>query len=410
MKILWVCNKKPAIISRIQNQLVDCFGGWLDSMCENIVANSKNSIYICYPSNAFEQGENENIRFTGFENKNCESCFQKVVDTFVPDVIHIWGTEFSHTAKFIKICREKNLLDNTVISIQGLTSIYAEHYYEGLPFKTVYGFTLRDLIKRDNIKIGKKKFVKRGIFEKEALKITKNVIGRTDFDKSVIDYYNQNAKYYFCNESLRNSFYENAWDIKKIERHSIFVSQCSYPIKGLHFLLEAMPVILKKFPDAKIYTTGPDLNNLSFKEKLLQTSYQRYLRKLIKKYDLSKHICFLGRLSEKEMCDRYLKSNVFVSPSTIENSPNSLGEAMLLGCPAVASDVGGVKNMMLHEIEGFVYPTTASYMLGFYVNKIFEDDGLAVSISENAKKHAQTTHNREINFNKLMDIYGDMIK
>ena len=42
------------------------------------------------------------------------------------------------------------------------------------------------------------------------------------------------------------------------------------------------------------------------------------------------------------MCDRYLKSNLFVCCSAIENSPNSLGEAQLLGMPYVASFVGGV--------------------------------------------------------------------
>ena len=51
---------------------------------------------------------------------------------------------------------------------------------------------------------------------------------------------------------------------------------------------------------------------------------------------------FLGRLSAEGMKQAYLDANVFVMPSTIENSPNSLGEAMLLGVPCVAADVGGV--------------------------------------------------------------------
>ena len=69
------------------------------------------------------------------------------------------------------------------------------------------------------------------------------------------------------------------------------------------------------------------------------------------------------------MKERFLKSNVFVSPSTIENSPNSLGEAMLLGIPCISSDVGGVKNLLKHEEEGYVYQTDAPYMLAYYVKK-----------------------------------------
>ena len=63
---------------------------------------------------------------------------------------------------------------------------------------------------------------------------------------------------------------------------------------------------------------------------------------MIARLGISEHIEFTGMLDEKAMCDRYLKSNLFVCCSAIENSPNSLGEAQLLGMPYVASFVGGV--------------------------------------------------------------------
>ena len=138
------------------------------------------------------------------------------------------------------------------------------------------------------------------------------------------------------------------------------------------------------------------------------TSYQFYLRKLIYKLNIQNNITFLGILSEEEMASRYLKSNVFISASTIENSPNSLGEAMLVGCPVVASDVGGVKNMIVHNIEGYIYQSTAPYMLAYYVKEIFRNDELAKRFSKNAKKHAMITHNRVENTAKLLKIYQDM--
>ena len=129
------------------------------------------------------------------------------------------------------------------------------------------------------------------------------------------------------------------------------------------------------------------------------------VRNQIKKLGLEQNVSFLGVLNEEEMRDRFLKSHIFLSPSSIENSPNSVGEAMLLGMPVVSSDVGGVKNMLTHEKEGYVYQADAAYMMAYYIDKIFSDDELAVRLGENAHKHAMMTHDREKNFRTLMDIY-----
>lgn len=110
------------------------------------------------------------------------------------------------------------------------------------------------------------------------------------------------------------------------------------------------------------------------------------------------------------MCEQYIKSNVFVSASTIENSPNSLGEAMLVGCPVISSDVGGVKNMLIHGVEGFIYQSTAPYMLAYYVKEIFRNKDLAIRFSKNAKIHAVETHNRIENSKRLIRIYNTVIK
>ena len=67
-----------------------------------------------------------------------------------------------------------------------------------------------------------------------------------------------------------------------------------------------------------------------------------------------------------------------MSASTIENSPNSVGEAMLLGCPVVSSCVGGVPDMLEHGREGFLYQASVPYMLAWYVKRVFGDDELAM--------------------------------
>ena len=119
---------------------------------------------------------------------------------------------------------------------------------------------------------------------------------------------------------------------------------------------------------------------------------------------------FTGILYEKQMCERHLKSHVFVCPSSIENSPNSLGEAMILGVPCVASDVGGVADMLKHQEEGFVYQADAPYMLAHFVCEVFADDEIALQISVNARKHAMRTHDPEKNLKALLSIYEQIIR
>lgn len=409
IKIIWICNKVPTKVSIMRNKQEDSFGGWIDWTCEEMSKRQNIEMCVLFPDTSEYEGGDDSFSYYSFYESDCMTRIQSIIGKEHPDIIHIWGTEFGHSNETMKVCQKLGLADRCIISIQGLVSLYEKNYIEGVPYKVVRRYTLRDFIKRSNIQKGRERFIQRGCHEIEALKRTKHIIGRTDWDRAASQMFNPDARYHFCNESLRDSFYENRWDINKIERHSIFVSQCSYPIKGFHYVLEALPEIIKRHPDTHVYTTGKDLLFLSRKDRLLITSYQKYLLELIDKYDLKNHISFLGNLSEAEMCKQYLKANVFVSASTIENSPNSVGEAMIVGCPVVSSDVGGVKNMLEHNKEGFVYQSSAPYMLAYYVNRVFEDDNLAIQFSENASNHASETHNRTVNMETLISIYKEVV-
>jgi len=115
-----------------------------------------------------------------------------------------------------------------------------------------------------------------------------------------------------------------------------------------------MPLILKRFPDTKLYVSGQNITKSdTLKDKLKISSYGKYIKELIEKYNLQKNVLFTGILDEKQMCKRYLKSHVFVSPSIVENESNSLSEAKILGVPSVDSYVGGVIDRIEHGKDGF---------------------------------------------------------
>ncbi len=80
---------------------------------------------------------------------------------------------------------------------------------------------------------------------------------------------------------------------------------------------------------------------------------------------------------------------------------------MLLGVPCVAADVGGVANL-LHPGEGFVYPSTAPYMLAARIMEVFAMEDRAEAMGEAARAHAQKTHNSENNLRDLLAVYADI--
>ena len=416
MKILWLCNVPVSVIAKQEN-LKSVFGGWLDGAITPLIEDESNQLMYLFPSANKLEGKIGNLAYSSFSpinifkvDTNLIEYFKQVLTNYNPDIVHIWGTELLHSLCMMKACENLGVLDKTVINIQGLCSYIAKHYDAGLPTKVMKRYTLKGLLKGfKNIESEKRAFEKRGKLETECLKMAKNVIGRTDWDRACTTQINPSVNYYHCNETLRTNFYEGVWSYNDCEKHSIFVSQCNYSIKGFHKLLEAMPIILQKYPDAKIYTTGRDLINLSFNDKIKLGSYESYLISLIKKYKLDKSVKFLGSLSADDMKKAYLNANCFVSCSSIENSPNSVGEAMLLGVPTISSDVGGVKNMLVHGKEGYVYPFDEEYMLAYYVCRVFEY-GENFKINAVAREHAIITHNIKSNQETLQKIYNTIIK
>jgi len=419
MKVLWITNVELPEVCEIKKIKKNPFGGWLDLTSQILSINSEIELTIAFPEGknnalSFYKGKTINyisfpsIKFQSQSNDKIDNNLSTLIELCTPDIVHIFGTEYPHAYEVSKICKKRNI--KFVISIQGLISVIANHFLSGIPNNVQKRFTLKDFFRRENLTRQKRKFIFKGESEIRAIKNSNNVIGRTEWDKTCISFINPNAKYHFCNENLRNSFYKERWDSEKYEKYSIFVSQASYPIKGIHYMIEALSIIAKVIPEVKLYIAGKDITKSdTIKDILRQSSYSKYIKYLIKKYDLQQRIIFTGLLSEEAMCQQYIKTNIFVSSSTIENSPNSLGEAMILGVPSISSFVGGVASMITHNKEGFLYQADAPYMLAGYCLKLFQDKTLAKQFSEKARERALSTHNIQENNKKLINIYKDIL-
>lgn len=411
MKLLWLCNMMPGEVKRRLTGNAVSGGLWVDHVLTGLRQRGLTILILC-PGDGARGELDDRCGYVTFREglpyrylPELEALFEEEIKTFQPDVIHIWGTEYGHTLAMVNAVEKLGLPDHMAVSIQGLCSVYAGHYAEGVPQRVQQECTFRDLVRRDNILRQRDKFALRGRLEIAALEKTRHIIGRTDWDRACTQRIRPEGKYHFCNETLREPFYEGQWRYESCRKHRIFASSCVYPVKGFHYLLEAFAQVVKAYPDATLAVPGKSFLTA---DSLRRTAYQKYLAKLARQLGVAEKIEFLGSLSAEGMKEAFFSANAFVLPSTIENSPNSLGEAMLLGVPCVASDVGGVSNLMTSPSEGFVYQSTAPYMLAFYLMEIFAMEEKAVSLGQAARAHALRTHDPETNLETLLGIYEEL--
>lgn len=415
MKVLWITNIlfPEAAAQLTGNKELKSSGGWMLGAAKGLLEQGNIDLYVATVSsqvNTLTKLQGESITYFAIplgkgnlrENKEYNTYWQKINSEVSPDVVHIHGTEFSHGYSYMQACG----CDNVVVSIQGMKSAYYYYYYYGITRPEVYKtITLRDIL-RGSIIHDQQSFKRSARYEIEMLKSAKHIIGRTSWDKERTWAINPNAKYHFCNETLRDEFYDGTlWDYKKCNKHTIFLSQAGYPIKGLHQVLKAMPLILRHYPDAMIRVAGNDITrNNHIRDYLHYTGYGKYIKKLIKQQQLRGKVIFTGNLNASEMKSEYLSANVFICPSSIENSPNSLGEAQILGVPCIASYVGGIPDMMI-GCEQNLYRFEEVEMLAYKVCEVFErEDKQHYMISTAIKRHDQ-----KANSERLLTIYNEII-
>ena len=417
MKILWVCSLPlPEMAAQLHlNQT--SFGGWLIGLSRQLENEKSVSLYVLanVPPDIGEiSGKAAGYfyyTFTGLSNRQSEPDenrihrFRNVIHSVQPDVIHVFGSEYAFCQEMVMAAEAEHCGERVVISLQGLMGEIAMHYTDGLSEEVIHHQTLRERMKGQSIAQEQQLFFMRSHFEKYALDHVSHVIGRTEWDHDFTQKMNPKIQYHYCSETLRPEFYGYCWNCADCEKHSIFISQASYPIKGFHLFLKAMPALIQRFPDLQVYVTGRDLVHLSMKEKFHLDSYRLYLHQLIRQLHLEGYLTFCGTLDAEQMRDHLLSANAFVSPSVLENSSNSIGEAMLVGTPVIASDTGGTCSMIPDSSCGLLYPLLDTDALIEAVSSVFSDPHQCQTLSKGEKRRAAQLFDPAVNQKQLLSIY-----
>ena len=419
MKILWLVNIIMPELAEHLGKKPSVFGGWLTGAMK-AVRESGSELVVCTTSKD-NIGCYEINGVTYYISKNgdvpsMQAAFKEVLDAEKPDVVHLYGTEFEHTWAMASITEP----ERTLVSVQGLVSYYADHVFGGVPDTIARDTALHKLLRSmhkggQSIELQRNSYLKRADTEIQTLKRVRYVNGGTAWGDGCAKLIQPDVNLLQCGLILRDSYYDGRmWNVDNCEKHSIFTIY-TYPIKGFDMFLHALKIVVERYPDTHVYVAGNKCAYRQYeglKKSIMDAApdYDWYVQDLIEKYGLKDSITFMGFLDEETMHERELKSHVFVSASAIENHSTALGEAMICGVPAVATCVGGLQEMVDHGVDGFLYPFNETYMLAYYICRIFEDVELAKQFSVKGHEHAARTYNREKNCRKLLEMYETIVK
>lgn len=406
LKLLWFTNSlMPAVLDHIGAPAI-AHGPWMSTLLDALVADHdcRLCVVTCAVGVPTLSVTIDDVRYEVIGDRRKVSYWFPVPDHFQqyeelvrawgPDVIHIHGTEMNYGA----LLAEGRLDQPVVISLQGLIGPYAPHVYGNLTVtETIRAHSLMEVLRNTGLTSVARDYRKRGLREQRILRSAQVVLGRTEWDRAYAALVNPNAHYYHVDEMLRPAFHSSEWTLQKCERHTLIFTNCGAAIKGVETVLRSMKLLERKYPDIRARFAG---------RVSPQSGYGRHLRRYISALNLRDRVEWLGVLDDRAMAQHLLRSHLYITSTHIDNSPNSLAEAQLVGMPVLASYVGGIPSLIDHGHTGLMFPAGDEVTLADQIDKIFSGDGLAAALGCAARVVALRRHARDRVLGQLKNAYS----
>jgi glycosyltransferase involved in cell wall biosynthesis len=144
------------------------------------------------------------------------------------------------------------------------------------------------------------------------------------------------------------------------------------PVKGLEWLLKAAPPVLAEFPQACFVVIGDGPMACE-------------LRELTSKLGIGLRVVFLGVREDVHEC--LVALDLFVLPSLNEGMGLAVIEAMAMGCPVVATRVGGIPDIVADGTTGLLVPPRDDRALAEAILTLLRDRSRRAAYGEAAKRH-----------------------
>lgn len=411
MRILWL-SPTPSKYKKEKNAYGG--GGWIESL-QSLLERSASiemlGIAFLHPRDSVKMVEDKvtyypikhnkpkNIVSRIISNWNDFSDYSEnlkhiksIFEDFNPDVIHIFGTESW-------LC-QATVMTNIpcVVHIQGILMPIQNAYNSACisQFKLMR-LNWKEFIKGTSIWHTKRSLEKKSIQEYLIFKDISHFMGRTNWDRSISRFLSPKSSYFHVDEVLRDPFY-NAPQWEYIKRNKIIItSTLSDSIyKGLDVVIKTASLLVKESVDFEWRIIGirNDSNSTILFKQILHIDYS------------SINIVISGIKSAEEIVGLLSETTLYVHTSYIDNSPNSLCEAQLLGVPVIANNVGGISSLIDDGKDGFLVTPNDPYFLASRIVELSNNELHLKIISEQAKEKSRKRHSKENISNQIINTYS----
>ena len=414
MRILWFTNTPSLAANRLN--LENYGGGWISSL-QKLIENVDDIILCVAFHHGYEIIQKITLNKTTYfaipppqKRNKIASLIQRwkhtiepetqvkdylqIVNEFQPDLIHVFGSEQA----FGLLCN--HIKTPILLQIQGNLTVCQKKWYAGLSRKEIFRYSgIMSLIKAHGIWHEYFPFVKRAHREQKIYANCQYFVGRTDWDRRITKALSKNGKYFHCDEMIRDDFFKHEWEKKDSGQIRIFSTIKPSTYKGLETILESANILQKKQYPFVWNIAGIDEN-------------EEIIRIIERVFDLTfreNNIRFMGSLGPDKLMEQLLQADCFVHPSHIENSPNSVCEAMLLGLPVIATYAGGTPSLLDNNKEGLLVQDGDPYAMAGAILEIVENPDFAENLGKSARKRAQERHNPEKILEDLLAIYHQVL-
>lgn len=413
-KILWFSN------AQFSDEKIKTTGTWLIAMGNAITESTDIELYNVTGGNvnSITQKNSSNVTQWIIPNKERQkyhqgskefiSFIKKINNEIKPDLIHLWGTENGFGFAII----EAKLQTPVLLEIQGLLSSIGRNFYGGLSNNDLLRcIGLKEILRPKNHPyFVRRKFARRGKYERLLIQQMKNISVQSDWVHSIIKYLSAKSNIFQTGIMLRSEFYETPiWEYQNNRQTINIFTTCSgaIPYKGLHVVFEAIALLKNKYPDIRLNIGG----NIEIGKKygFIRDGYTSWLLKKAKKLGISDSISWLGMMNSDEMIREMHKSSLVVIPSFIESYCLFMAESMMVGIPTVASFAGALPELAQHDKSALYFPTGDHWACAQQIEKIITDHELAKKLSVGARNTALPRNDQTKVLQIQLDIYNKII-